>query len=363
MDIDIDCTEEDRPKIFEYIRNRFGGRYTARVGAYGTIQEKNFVDDVCRGFNNRYKRNNPKATNEELPYPDYLVKQIKSDWDIPTDVPDGSDERSEKLKRAMKKYPEVYRYFDGLIETKISQSVHPAGMIISPVTLDDNYGMFEKDGDMCLFLDMDEAHDVSLVKYDFLVLKTVQVIRDTTRMLGKSYPKTHEIDWNDQEVWDSMLTSPAMIFQMEGQYAFDCLKRFKPKNIFDMAIVTACIRPSGASYREELLDRKRHKNPSPVIDELLKDNLGFLIFQCDSIKFLQQICGLSGSEADTIRRAIGHKDEKKLNEALPRILDGYCSKSTQPRDIAEKEAQEFLQVIKDSASYQFGLTKGLAHFS
>ena len=72
-----------------------------------------------------------------------------------------------------------------------------------------------------------------------------------------------------------------------------------------MSLVTACIRPSGASYRDELLDRKIHKNCSPIIDKLLIDNIGFLVYQEDTIKFLQQICGLSGSEADNIRRAIG----------------------------------------------------------
>lgn len=142
---------------------------------------------------------------------------------------------------------------------------------------------------------------------------------------------------------------------MEGDFAFKLLKDFGTSSISDMSLVTACIRPSGASYRDELIAHKTHKNPSPIIDELLKDNYGFLIYQCDTIKFLQQICGLSGSEADNIRRAIGRKDKERLEKALPSILEGYCSNSSQPREIAEQEAKEFLQVIEDSASYQFGL--------
>lgn len=122
-----------------------------------------------------------------------------------------------------------------------------------------------------------------------------------------------------------------------------------------MSLVTACIRPSGASYRDQLLAHKVHKNPSAIIDELLKDNLGFLIYQEDTIKFLQQICGLSGSEADNVRRAIGRKQRDRLEKALPSILEGYCAKSDKPREEAEREAKEFLQVIEDSASYQFGL--------
>ncbi len=123
-----------------------------------------------------------------------------------------------------------------------------------------------------------------------------------------------------------------------------------------MALVTACVRPSGASYRDELLAHVHHKNPSEIIDDLLKDNNGFLVYQEDCIKFLQNICGLSGSEADNIRRAIARKKRDKLDEAMPAILEGYCSKSSQPREIAEKEAEEFLQIIEDSANYQFGLS-------
>ena len=128
-----------------------------------------------------------------------------------------------------------------------------------------------------------------------------------------------------------------------------------------MSLVTATIRPSGTSYRDDLLSHKVHTNPSEIIDELLKDNLGYLIYQEDTIKFLQQICGLSGSEADNIRRAIGRKQKDRLDAAMPSILEGYCSKSPKPRDEAEQEAKEFLQVIEDSASYQFGYNHSVAY--
>lgn len=256
----------------------------------------------------------------------------------------------------------LFYYFDGLLDTKISQSVHPAGMVISPITLDDNFGIFEKDGETCLMLDMENIHDYTgLAKYDFLILKTVQVIRDTCRYLNRPYPKTHEIDWDDQDVWADMIKNPSGIFQFEGAFAFESLKKFTPKSIFDMSIVTACIRPSGASYRDALLARKPHSNPSEIIDELLKDNLGYLIYQEDTIKFLQQICGLSGSESDNIRRAIARKQKDRLDTAMPSILEGYCEKSPQPRETAETEAKEFLQIIEDSASYQFGYNHSIAY--
>lgn len=139
------------------------------------------------------------------------------------------------------------------------------------------------------------------------------------------------------------------------------MRKFKPTSIFDLALVTAAIRPSGASYRDELLIRKPHKNPSPIIDELLEDSLGYLCFQESIIAFLQQICGLSGSTSDSIRRGIARKRRELLDDAMPLILDGYCSKSSQPREVAEQEAKEFLQIIEDSSSYMFGKNHSIAY--
>lgn len=139
-----------------------------------------------------------------------------------------------------------------------------------------------------------------------------------------------------------------------ANYAYDLLKRFQPRKINDLSLVNASLRPSGASYRDKLIAKEFNKNPSELIDNLLKDNNGFLVFQEDTIAFLQQICGLSGSEADNIRRAIGRKQKDRLDKAMPDILEGYCSKSKQPREIAEAEAKEFLQIIEDSSNYQFG---------
>lgn len=347
-DIDIDCVESDRPAIFKYITDRFGEDKTARVASFGTMQAKGVIDDVGRHLSQKWSKTHSDSSGEN-PWSLPRIAKIKSEFD--------ADE--EKTK---KKYQELFYYFDGLYDTKISQSVHPAGMVISPITLADNFGVFDKDNENCLMLDMENIHDYTgLAKYDFLILKTVQVIRDTCRYLNRPYPKTHEIDWNDEDVWADMIRNPSGIFQFEGAFAFESLKRFVPKSIFDMSIVTACIRPSGSSYRDKLLARVPHKNPSEIIDELLSENLGYLIYQEDTIKFLQQICGLSGSEADNIRRAIGRKQRDRLEAALPSILEGYCSKSPQPREVAENEAKEFLQIIEDSASYQFGYNHSVAY--
>lgn len=373
-DVDTDLPEKDRPKVFKYLIDRFGADNTAFVPTYGTLQSRACIDVIVRGLRHRWNEDNSddprvaaflekqkedrkkykkvtKETNDIDPNPYKLsfADKVKSEF-----------EKNEVECRRL--YGEVMRYYDGMLGTKVSQGVHPAGIVVSPVTLNDNYGTFHnKDGDIVLQIDMEEIHEISLVKYDFLALKTIQIIEDACSYAGIPYPRANTIDWEDDNVWCDMLRYQVGIFQMEGDFAFKLLKDFGTKSIKDMAIVTACIRPSGASYRNDLIKRIPHHNPSSIIDELLADNGGYLIFQEDTIKFLQQICGLSGSEADNVRRAIGRKDKDRLASALPQILDGYCEKSDKPREVAEEEAKEFLQILEDSASYQFGYNHSIGY--
>lgn len=275
-DIDLDIAPSQRHLVYEHIVESFGSDKTGYVLAIGTISDKGTIDEIGRA----------------LSIPLNEVKTIK---DIYDEDPD----------KARQTYQNVFYYFDGLKGTAISQSMHPAGVIVSPVTLPDNYGTFWNDGKRILNINMEEIHDVSLVKYDLLGLKNIEIINDTCKLAHIPYPKSYTLNWNDKDVWKHITDSPVGIFQFESPYAFQLLKKFRPVEVNSLSLVNASLRPSGESYRDRLLSGETNKNPSELIDKLLAPNHGFLCFQEDTIKFLQQICGLSGSDADNIRRAIG----------------------------------------------------------
>ena len=375
-DIDVDISPDQRALVYQYIIDRFGVENTAYILASGTLQSKGAIDDICRALRHKWEKehdiytkikedkdkyhaesgsNNRQLSDwwydqmkrdakftEECPYTLKLADQIKKEF-----------EQDEEATR--NKYPDIFYYYDGMLNCVISQSQHPAGIIASPINLIDNYsGFINADGQVVLPINMEEIHEINLVKYDILGLQNVQIIRDTCELAGIPYPKSHEINWNDENVWADIITSPVGIFQFESDYAFKCLQNFEPHMINHMSLVNAAIRPSGESYRERLFNHEINHNPSEQIDDLLRDNNGFLVFQEDVIRFLQDICGLSGSDADNVRRAIGRKQMDRLQSALPDILEGYCAKSDKPRNVAEKEAHTFLKIIEDSSNYMFG---------
>ena len=336
-DIDVDFSPSQRELVYKYIMDRFGWEKTAYILAIGTSAEKGTIDDIGRGLDLMYTKR-----GEQSPYTLGKVSEIKKEYE-------------ENQEATREKYPELFYYFDGMVNTVVSQSVHPAGIVASPISLYDNYGVFyNKDNMRILQIDMEEVHEVSLVKYDILGLKNIEVIKDCCEYANVPYPKAHEINFDDDNVWEDMISCPVGIFQFESKYSSELLKRFQPHKINDLSLVNASLRPSGESYRDNLIARIPNKNPSKIIDDLLEDNNGYLVFQEDTIAFLQNICGLSGSDADNIRRAIGRKQKDRLDKAMPQILEGYCNKSNKPRHEAEKEAKAFLQIIEDSSNYQFG---------
>lgn len=366
-DVDEDCIESERPEIFNYIVNTFSEKKCARVASYGTIADLAFVDDCGGGLAIMWEREHHPEKFRENGKLDIPSGKKKSDvFDRanpyhPFKLKTIKEEFKSDPEKAKNKHPDLFYFYDGIVGTRVSQSVHPAGMVISCSELDQDWGVFHKDGERCLLLSMDEVANVFLVKYDLLILKTVQVISDCYKLLNKPYPRMDQIDFCDKKVWDDLCGSQLGIFQFESDFAADAIRKFKPRSIEEITVVNAALRPGSASYRDELFARKRKKNPTPLLDEILKDSYGQLVYQEQTIEFLQKVCGLSASYADTIRRAISKKKRDKIDKAMPEILAGYCKNSDKPREEAEEEAKQFLQVIEDSSLYSFNYNHAVGY--
>lgn len=368
-DIDVDCIESDRPKIFKHIVDKFGSEKTARVSAFQTLKDRAAIDEIGRALDIIYKANRVRERMPDLSYQDinnkidaYFTKYYPKEttpWNLKT-ISKIKAEYEADPEATRLAYKDLFYYLDGLVDTRISQSVHPAGMVISSEELDD-YCVFIKEGERCLVLDMDNAHDANLIKYDLLILKNIAVIKDTCEMAGVPYPKSHEIDFDDKDVWNDIISSPTGLFQFESAFAFDSLRKFRPHSVDDVTLVTAAIRPSGASYRDRLLAREEETGWPEMISEILKDNYGYLVYQEDVLEILQKACGLSGGEADTVRRGIAKKREALIEESTPKIIKGYCERSEKPYEEAEKEAKNLIQILIDASSYMFGKNHATAY--
>lgn len=338
-DIDIDFAPSDRKRIYEYIINRFGIDKCSYIVTFNKIKEKGVIDYIGRALN--YELDEVKYIKDRIDeLKEKLSRYINSIFDLDEHEELKYVEVSFKKKNIDKfleflnekqqielnnivnqwdeltrTNKEMFYYYDGLFDTIVSKGKHPAGIIGSPITLYDNLCVFYQDGDEnqpVSSCSMKAVDSLNYVKFDILGLKNIGIVANVCELANLNFftdCRSHNINWNDEKVWNDMLKSNVGIFQFEGDFAFSLLKQFQPKQINDLSLINASLRPSGASYRNKLIAREFHSNPSKEIDELLKDNLGYLVFQEDTIKFLSEICGFTGSEADSVRRCL---DENTL---------------------------------------------------
>jgi DNA polymerase III alpha subunit len=338
-DIDVDFAPEDREKVYKYIIERFTPQKTAYIAAFSTLQDRGCIDVLAGGlgYKDLGKVMDIKNQFDELfnTYSKIMQEEVNSEELVENGILESStitfdnhniymtriNNKDAKIKAEKTKNSydslindnqDLFYYLKGLKGTIVAKGTHPSGIIGSPITLADSIGLFYKDGDLNMPVStcaMKAVDSLNYVKFDILGLKTVGIIKDACRYAGIPYPKAHEINWEDDKVWNNMIETQQGVFQFEGDYAFDLLKNFKPHTVNHMSMVNAALRPSGKSYRDKMIAGEFNKNPSEEIDKLLEDNNGYLIFQEDTIKFLTDICDFTGSAADTTRRCL---DENSL---------------------------------------------------
>lgn len=364
-DIDTDVSPDDRIKVYNYIREQFTDDKASYIATFQKLKVNRIIDDIGRALNMpEYKKAQIKEGYKGIELKLKIVQKELENDKITQDEFDKKEEEIEKeMDEYMSQFEDIFKYYKGLSGAISAVGVHACGMIGSPISLSGSVGLYKNTKKDCWVsqCDMKNVDSVNYVKYDILSLKTLQVIRDAFRMVGKKYPHSYDINWEDKEVLDDMIKSPIGLFQMESQSSFEYLKQLKPQNVEDISFVNAIIRPSCASFRNNAIQKILNKNPTEDIDNLLSSTYGYLIYQEQIIEFLQKICGFTASEADTIRRAIGKKDKALLDMWLPRVEEGYIKNSNKSKEEAIKDFHTFYVILQQASDYGFSRNHSIAY--
>lgn len=364
-DIDEDFAPEDRQKVFNYIRDRFGGEQSAHITTYGKLGVKKIIEAVSRANSIPiYEMAGIKTAYAEIEKEEGKLNKKHDNGGI-SDVEYELELEviEKKMEDLLRSREDIFHYYEGMKGTVDSVGIHAAGMIGSPINIRRTIGLrYDKKKDNYVSSCAMKAIDgLNYVKYDILSLKTLQVIKHTYQLLGKKVPRSNEMDWCDEKVFESISDSPIGLFQFESDESWRNLTKFGCKSVRDIAFVTAVIRPSCASFREQAIGKIANKNPNKEIDELLTDSIGYLVYQEQQISFLQKLCGFTEGEADVVRRAIGKKDPVLLAEWLPKIEAGYIANSKESKEVAMVEVEQFMQVFISSANYSFSYNHAIAY--
>ncbi len=320
-DFDIDFCQERRDEVIKYVRKKYGHDRVAHIITFGALQSRMAVRDVGRVLGIRYRN------------VDRLAKLIPREGVANVSV-DRAMAEEERLRTAAREDPAVESLFkhasaiEGLLR---NASTHAAGVVIANQPLDEIVPLYmdSRSKTPATQFTMKWAEKAGLVKFDFLGLKTLTLIRSAVNMLRRRGIDLDidNIPLNDKRTFDMCSAAATVgVFQLESSGMQDTLRKMKPNCIEDIVALVALYRPGPMQnidlYCEIKNGNKISESFHPSIDHILKETHGIIVYQEQVMQIAQLMGGYSLGGADLLRRAMGKKIKNDMNAERPNFLAG-----------------------------------------
>ncbi len=350
-DIDIDIQDSRRDEVIQYCVDKYGSDRVANIVTFGKMAARNAVRDVSRVLRVPYgeadrlaKMIPPPIQGRHIP----LAASLKENKDLANEY-----ENNEIAKKVF----DLATKLEGTIR---SHGVHAAGVVIAP---DDivNFVPLEKaqKGVVSTQYSMNPVEELGLLKMDFLGLSNLTIINNALRIIKKVYNK--EIDINtvpldDKKTYELLQRGETTgIFQFESSGMKRYLKELKPTEFNDLIAMGALYRPGPltAGLTDSFVKRKNGLEEVSYVHEKFKGALGstfgVLVYQEQVMRISRDVCGFSGGDADTLRKAIGKKKRDVMIKMKKQFIEGGEKHGGVPRAVMEK----FWEDLMGFADYAF----------
>lgn len=343
-DIDIDFEYERVDEVFNYVKEKYGSEYVARIITYGTFQAREAIRTV--GKINNVKENLIQS----------LLQFIDSKKTLMSNLNKNVLEVINRNSLLKKVYKEAC-VIEGL---KKNESMHAAGVVISSVKLTDVIPIIKKSDITLTGYTMNELESLGLLKMDFLALKNLTIIKNTIRKIDDNF-NLMAIPLNDEKVYNLFKEAHTLgIFQFESFGMKSFLKKFKPDKFEDLVLALAVYRPGPMENIDVLCDRKNKHFKYSTFDESLKSILdetyGIIVYQEQIMEILRTMGNYSYAHADIVRRAVSKK-KVDIMESEGKIFIEESIKNGYSKECAE----EVFKFIEKFASFGFNKSHSVAY--
>ena len=362
-DIDLDFPRDIREELILKVYEKYGYEHTGLVCTFPTYRLKSAVREIGKALDLPLGELEKLSKLAEHRSASRLTEEIAT-------LPEFKNRADSQLWKLL---GDLAEDISGL-PRHISQ--HVGGMIISSRPLLEIVPLEPAalDGRVLCQWDKDSCDDAGFIKIDFLALGMLSLVeesidliaeRGTAGKLGKA-PDLSRINLDDPVIYDRICSGDTVgLFQVESRAQIQMLRRTQPRNLEDLAVQVAIVRPGpivgGAvnpyvRRREMLRETPGYKVPyqHPLLEETLGETLGVIIYQDQVLKVCQALAGFTDGQAESLRRAMSRKRSK---EALAAHWNAF-RKGTLTNGVDETIAREvFAQV---TAFSEFGFPKSHA---
>ncbi len=344
-DIDLDFADTRRDEVIDYISQKYGSDHVAQIITFGTMAARAAVRDAGRALGYTYSFCDQIAKmipfgltlNESLE----RVPELSRSYD--------SDEQVRTLIDVAKKLEGVARH----------ASTHACGVVITRNSLDyytPRQFASQDDKTIVTQYEMHSIESLGLLKMDFLGLKNLTIIENTIKLVEKLRGikiNIDEIDLNDNLTFEIFRKADTTgVFQLESAGMKKYLQKLKPNDLEDIIAMVALYRPGPMNLIPEFIARKHGEKEikyiHPKLKPILENTYGIAVYQEQLMQIAKDLAGFTVSEADVLRKAVGKKIRKLLDQQANKMIEGMIKNG-----IEKEIAQKIWDFIEPFAQYGF----------
>ncbi|MEO0773659.1 MAG: DNA polymerase III subunit alpha [Pseudomonadota bacterium] len=372
-DFDIDFCMDRREEVIQYVQEKYGRDRVGQIITFGALLSKAAVRDIGRVL--------------QMPYGqvDRLSKMIPVEGVKPVSIEQAlaQEDRLREEARSEEVVDRLLKYgmqVEGLLR---NASTHAAGVVIGDRALDELVPVYQDPrSDMpATQFNMKWVEQAGLVKFDFLGLKTLTVIQNAMEQIHASGRDLHiaadgtqiyepaegaendigHIPLDDEKTYALYASAKTVaVFQVESSGMMDALKRMKPTTIEDIVALVALYRPGPMENIPKYCEVKNglsERDPiHPLIDHLLDETQGIIVYQEQVMEIAQVMAGYSLGGADLLRRAMGKKIQAAMDAEKPKFIDG-----AKANGVDQAKAVEVWNLLDKFANYGFNKSHAAAY--
>lgn len=357
-DIDVDFCIRGRSQVIQYVKEKYGSDKVAQIATFGTLKAKAAIKDVGRALGFSFAETDAIAK---------LIPAPKQGFDYPLAE---SIKMEPRIQELIKSDPRIKTLIDHALRLEgltRHASTHAAGVVLSNLPLVDYLPLFvDKEGGIVTQFDMGSVEKIGLIKFDFLGLKTLTLIHDCLKLIQVTQGvqiDPNQLPLDDKKTYRLLCSGNTTgIFQLESTGIREMAVKIRPNCFEDLVAILALFRPGplDSGMAEEYIKRKHGREKirylHPLLEPILKDTYGVIVYQEQVMQIAQTLAGYSMGEADILRRAMGKKDPEEMAAQRERFIDG-----ARKNKIDAKRAGEIFDQMETFARYGFNKSHSAAY--
>ncbi|HVU59247.1 MAG TPA: DNA polymerase III subunit alpha [Candidatus Saccharimonadales bacterium] len=348
-DVDVDIQDTRRDEVIQYCAEKYGHDRVANIVTFGRMFARNAVRDVSRVLQVPYAEADRLAKMLPQPVQGHhvpLPKALKEDLDL---------KREYETNETSRKVIDEAIVLEGTVR---SHGVHACGVVIAPDDLVKFLPLeMAQKGVVTTQFPMGQVEELGLLKMDFLGLSNLTIINNTLRIIRKVYKDAVDlstIPLDDAKSYELLSSGDTTgVFQLESAGMKRYLKELQPTAFEDIIAMVALYRPGPMQFIESFVQRKHGREPitylHPSMEPALSNTYGILVYQEQFMQISKDVCGFTGGQADTLRKAIGKKKIDLMLKMKPEFIKG----GVEHAGVAPELMERFWAQLEEFANYCF----------